>query len=447
MLTYYEVMTTDFGLLTTAADDWDAMASDFAKAERRYGDTVQKITMGVNWAGVSAGAAHTSFAATRYEYAAAQSQAKALARLLRTAHEQFTALKSKLDSARAEVVSAGMTVSEQGRVAFDYAKLTPTERSAYHHDPDGQASVRSAVAKWQQYLDDRVQAVSEVDQHVKAALEAAVVDSNRDAFGKGGDETLSGFNAHAEGDLAKVPIPRPKDADVKTETNGWHADGSVTVTGPDVGAKATGPKYGKEGSAKAYADIGHVTAEGSLSKGLFRLSGIADAYAGARASVNASISDKGLAGKAEASVGARGLAEGRVSYGYVEGYGRAEGFAGAEAQVSAGADLKGINAGAKVFAGAKASMATGAEVAGIGVGTTTEYWKGVGGEAKWTFGMGDDGKFHTGAKAGLGLGPGGALGLEITIDPAKVSTAAGDAADALGGMAHSATNTIGGWFD
>ncbi|WP_405497156.1 hypothetical protein [Streptomyces sp. NBC_00096] len=447
-------MTTDLGLLTTAAGKWDSMAGELKKVETRYGDTVQKITMGPDWAGVSAGSAQSGFAATRYEYAAAQTQAKAIASLLRDAHEQLTDLKSKLESARDDAVAAGMTVSEQGRVAFDYSKLTPAERSAYHHDPDGEASIRTAVTKWQSYVDDRVKAASEADQHVRIALEAAVVDSNRDAFGKGGDQTFNGFNAHPEGELAKVPVPGPKDADVGTRTDGWQAEGSASATGPDAGAKASGPKYGKEGSAKAYADLGHATAEGSLTNGSMRLSGIADAYAGARASANVGITDKGVTGKAEVSAGGRAMTEGRAGYGYVEGYGRAEGFAGGEAQASAGVGLEGVNAGAKAFAGAKGTVAGGAEVAGIGAGATAEGWAGAGAEAKVTFGKGDDGKFHVGTKVGVALGLGGSVGAEFTFDPDKISDAAGDAADAVGDAAHavgdaagSVKDTVSGWFD
>ncbi|MFE9846416.1 hypothetical protein [Streptomyces goshikiensis] len=201
MLTYYEVMTTDLGLLTTAAEKWDSMAGELKKVETRYGDSVQKITMGQDWQGISVGVAHTGFAATRYEYSAAQIQAKAVAGLLRDAHTQFTDLKKRLESARDDAVKAGMTVSEQGNVAYDYAKLTSQERSAIHHDPDGESTVRAAVAKWQQHVNDCVKSVSEADQGVKIALEAVVVDSNKDILGKGDDETLDGFNAGAQGDI------------------------------------------------------------------------------------------------------------------------------------------------------------------------------------------------------------------------------------------------------
>ncbi|CAM5677717.1 hypothetical protein SAVIM338S_07231 [Streptomyces avidinii] len=430
MLTYYEVMTTDFGLLTTAAADWEAMAGEIAKVERRYGDTVQKITMGSNWQGLSAGAARTKFAATRYEYSAAQIQAKAIGSLLREAHEKFSDLKTKLESARDDAVAAGMSVSEQGRVAFDYAALTPAERSAYHHDPDGQESIRSAVTKWQQHLDDRVKAVADLDEGVKVALGKASADSNKDAFGKGADETLGGFNAGAEGDLGKAM--KPGDATV-----GTNPDSSTGVT-------VTGPKYGKEGSVKAYADGFHETAKGSMTEGDLTLSGIADIYGGARATANYGFTDQGVNAKAEASAGVRGLAEGRAEYGYVGGYGRAEGFAGAEASASIKATKDEVSVGAKAFAGAKGTLAGGAEAFGIGVGVNAEGWAGPGAEAWWGYKKDKEtGVWKIGGDAGLSPILGGKVGLEITVDPGKVTGALGDAADALGGAAH----TVGGWFD
>ncbi|MFJ9596692.1 hypothetical protein ACIRS3_28575 [Streptomyces virginiae] len=137
-----------------------------------------------------------------------------------------------------------------------------------------------------------------------------------------------------------------------------------------------------------------------------KLSGIADAYAGARATANVGFTEGGLTGKAEASVGGRALTEGRAEYGHMGYYTRGEGFAGAEAGVSAGASLSGVNAGAKAFAGAKATYAGGGELAGIGAGGTAEGWAGAGAgaEAKVTFGKGEDDKFHIGGEVGVALG-------------------------------------------
>ncbi|MFD3682532.1 hypothetical protein [Streptomyces sp. NPDC058613] len=426
-------MSTNLGLLTTAAAKWDSMAGEFKKVETRYGDTVQKIVMGDNWSGVSAGAALTRFTATRYEYAAAQNQAKAIASLLRGAHEQLTDLKKKLESARDDATAAGMTVSEQGHVAFDYSKLTAAERSAYHHDPDGQATIRTAVDKWQKHIDDRVKVASEADTHIKDALEAAVVDSNRDALGKGADETLTGFNNYAEGDMAKAKKYEP--ADIRTRPNGLF----------DTGRSVTGPgTYGKEASFKAYADLFHATAQGSTAKGDWALSGIADVYGGARATGNVGFTQNGLVAKAEASVGVRALAEGRAENGRLGVYGRAEGFGGAEISGTAKAGKDEVTLGAKAFAGAKAGVAGGTEYAGIGLGGTAEAWVGLGAEAWWGWKKDKEtGVWSLGADAGLSPGLGAKLGLEFTFDPKKFTDAAGDAADAVGDAAGDAKDWLG----
>ncbi|MFI0925938.1 hypothetical protein [Streptomyces sp. NPDC021012] len=206
MLTYAEIMTTDLGKLATAADKWDEMAGELHKVEERYRDSVQSLTTAQTWLGESATAAHTNFAATRYEYQAAQTQAKATATLLRNAHEQFTELKKQLENARADAVKAGMKVSEAGRVAYDYDRLTPEERSALHHDPDGARSVREAEASWAEHLDGCVKAFDVADQDLKKDLEAVV----RDGYGDKNDETLgTGFN----GDAGKIAAADDKAKD------------------------------------------------------------------------------------------------------------------------------------------------------------------------------------------------------------------------------------------
>ncbi|GGR94061.1 hypothetical protein Snoj_55210 [Streptomyces nojiriensis] len=433
MLTYHEILTTDLGLLSTAAAKWESMAGELKKVETRYGDSVQKITMGGDtWSGLSVEAARVKFTATRYEYSAAQGQAKAVASLLRGAHELFTDLRKKLESARDDAVAAGMTVSEQGRVAFDYTKLTPAERSAYHHDPDGQETIRVAVGKWQQHIDDRVKAASDADQHVYDALAAAVVDSNRDAFGQGSgaDETITGFNNYAEGDLAKFKKPDEAKAETKTDSLG------VSTTGPG--------QYGKEASVKAYADLFHHTAKGETDLAGLKLSGVADIYGGGRATANAGFTDKGFVAKAEASAGVRALAEGRIGTDRQSAYGRAEGFAGAEAGVSAKATREEVTVGAKAFAGAKGTVAGGVESGGIGVGVTAEGWAGPGAEAWWGYKKDEEtGVWKLGGKAGASPLLGGSIGLEITVDPEKVAKTAGDVADAVGDTAHAVGDAAG----
>ncbi|MFZ3494764.1 hypothetical protein ACODT5_16350 [Streptomyces sp. 5.8] len=75
-----------------------------------------------------------------------------------------------------------------------------------------------------------MKAFTVLDESVRTALASAVVDSNRDLLGRGG-ESLNGFNAHPETDLAKAGAPLP-DKDVGTKTDGWAAEGEATFTGP-----------------------------------------------------------------------------------------------------------------------------------------------------------------------------------------------------------------------
>ncbi|MFD0296862.1 hypothetical protein ACFWJS_36000 [Streptomyces sp. NPDC127061] len=198
-------MSTDLSCLTTAADKWTGMAGEFHKHEGRYDRDVHGITMGQSWLGQSSTAANAMFGVTLNEYKAAQAEAKAMASLLRDAHSQFADLKGKLKSARDGAVEAGMAVSETGRVTFDTAKLSEGARTAYHHDPDYQSSVREATASWQQQIDRLVAAMTDADTGVEIALKAVVQDS--DAL----DGTMNGFNGKPLGDIEEYEARNAED--------------------------------------------------------------------------------------------------------------------------------------------------------------------------------------------------------------------------------------------
>ncbi|WP_289964410.1 hypothetical protein [Streptomyces sp. CSDS2] len=446
MPTYHEILTTDLSSLTTAAERWDSVAKDFHTQETAYRRDVWKISVEPAWVGQSAEAAHQRFDITLKEFQNAQAEAKAIASLLRDAHTQFTELRKRLESARDDAIADGMKVSDQGVVSLDDGKLSPRDRQLLGTDTDYAGRVRKAVAAWQALIDQCVKAVEDADKGVEIAFKAVVVDSSPL------DGTMNGFNGAAQGDIEKYVAEAAKDT--HTKTDGWQSEGKVEVTGPGAGFSVTGPKYGKEGSLKAYGDLFHATAEGSLTKGDWRLAGIADGYGGARATANYGFNNKGAVGKAEVSAGVRALAEGRAEYGpYAGGYLRGEGFAGAEAGVNAKVTKEELTVGAKAFAGAKGTAAGGGEVAGIGVGFTGEAWAGPGAEAWWGYKKDDDGTFHLGGKAGASPVFGGAVGFEITVDPDKLTKTAGAAADALGDVADtvgdglsSAKDTVTSWF-
>ncbi|MFI1588820.1 hypothetical protein ACH4WW_12940 [Streptomyces halstedii] len=195
MPTYHEIMTTDLSVLTTVAGKWDDMAGEFHTCEGQYDREVHSITMGQTWMGQSSTAANAMFGVTLNEYKAAQAEAKAMASLLRDAHSQFVDLKGKLKAAKDGAVKAGMLVSDTGRVTFDTARLSEAARTAYHHDPDYQQSVRESANSWQQEIDRWVAAVTDADGGVEIALKGVVQDSN--AL----DGTMNGFNAKPLDDI------------------------------------------------------------------------------------------------------------------------------------------------------------------------------------------------------------------------------------------------------
>ncbi|MEU3450084.1 hypothetical protein AB0H29_23095 [Streptomyces thermolilacinus] len=209
-LTYKKVMETDYGKLTTAAKAWDDMAAEFKKAESAYAAAVRGVKVDSGWHGIAAGRAYVNFAGTQYEYSAAQTQAKAIADLLRDAHGQFTELKKALETLVADARKDKMKVDADGNVQPD---LTASERQAYVHDPDGQkllGDYARAARSWADQIQKYVKAFEDADAGMKMALEGAVKDSNKDLL-TGKDDTANGFNAGAKGDIEKYELEYAKD--------------------------------------------------------------------------------------------------------------------------------------------------------------------------------------------------------------------------------------------
>ncbi|MEU6390362.1 hypothetical protein [Streptomyces sp. NPDC046939] len=441
-------MTVDLSVLTTAADRWEGMAQEFHTQERAYDRDVHGISMGPTWSGLSADAANRRFDITLEEFRKAQTEAKAVASLLREAHHRFAEVRKELTSARADAIRAGMAVSAEGVVSFDTTDLTTGERNALTHDPSYQESVRQAVTAWQEHLDRIVKDAEKADHSVQTALHGVVIDSAPT------DGTPTGFNGDAK-DHLKDYRPVAKDGE---KPGGWQRDWKWTLDewAPSFSASAD-PKYGKEGSIKSGFDLFHLSGKGALTNGDFELAGVLDFSTGGRGSANYGFSDKGLSAKAEISAASRGLAEFRVGYGEYGGvYERGDAFAGGEAGVTAKVTKDNIGLNAKAFYGAKASHSTGIEVAGIGIGVTHEIGAGEGVEYDFGIKKREDGtwKANVGGFASEVVGAG--AGAEITFDPGKFTKTAGDAADAvgLGGAARtvghgakSLKDTVTGWFD
>ncbi len=227
-LTYKKIMTTSYGKLTAAAKAWDDMAAEFKKAESAYAAATGGLASGNSWQGEGQRSAYTNFAGTQYEYAAAQTQAKAIASLLRDAHGQFTELKQRLESLVADARKDDMAVDDEGNVRPD---LTDKERFRYVHDPDGQAALAQydkAANSWAGQIKKYVTAFEDADAGVKLALQAAVKDSNKDAV-TGQDATHNGFNAGAKSDIEQYELEYVKD--VSTRLNNGQGVSNADVEG------------------------------------------------------------------------------------------------------------------------------------------------------------------------------------------------------------------------
>ncbi|MEU4266866.1 hypothetical protein [Streptomyces sp. NPDC026092] len=192
MPTYEEIMQTDLGKLSTAADGWKTMAENFKKVEDLYEKDVQKVASGGPlWTGQAQQIGATNFGITRGELDAAQKEAKAMESLLRDAHSTLTELKSRVTTAVKEAVDAGMKVSESGVASYDFSKVTEKEAYTIRHDPD----LRSVEQSYTKKINDAVNAVTEFDKDVKTAL--------LNASGADGTAPL-GFNSKPVGDVEAV---------------------------------------------------------------------------------------------------------------------------------------------------------------------------------------------------------------------------------------------------
>lgn len=197
MLTYQDVVTTKLDTLTTAAGQWDAMAKAFKDVEDLYKSKVQPVATDGGWHGLTAASASAQFKATRAQLQGAQTEAKAIASLLRDAHTQFVTLRKVVTDTVAKAVEDDMSVDSHGKATYDFSKI-----AQYRNDPDYQdyvAKRRRAEATWTRRIKEAVQAVDDADQGAKLALRKAA--GVKTGLEKALPGTAHGFNSTAVGDI------------------------------------------------------------------------------------------------------------------------------------------------------------------------------------------------------------------------------------------------------
>lgn len=204
---------------------------------------------------------------------------------------------------------------------------------------------------------------------------------------------------------------------------------------------------GREGSKKPPFEISLGSVEGKLRAWGYE-GKVEDYWGDVKVNAEGKVIVGEIAGKAsakivsdgiEAEVGAKATVvrvEGKTGaeYGYAEVKAEASAEVAAEAKGTASATLsEGVHVGGEAFAGAKADAKVSGDVAGVGGTAGVEGWAGVGAAADAEVGW-DDGKVTIGGELGVGLGLGGKVDLDITIDAREVANAGGDLVDAIGGL-------------
>lgn len=254
--------------------------------------------------------------------------------------------------------------------------------------------------------------------------------------GSGAANAVKGLFTKSEGD-AKGKGPNadwawvnPKAA-IDGEGLGSNKYGTTNFDG-DPKKAATPGDFSVGGGIKGYANLveGELTGNTTLA-GAVDLDGKASGNIGVNGSAVAAITQDGAKLGVAGQAGLSGALEGNANYGIVGAHAKGTAFAGAEGEASITAGKNGINGQAGAFAGGKVGGSVGADVGGLGAGATAEGWAGAGAEAEFKLGKGEDGKWHIGGQAGVGLGLGGKVGGEITVDPGKIVDTVGDAGKAI----------------
>ena len=357
--------------------------------------------------------------------------------------EQFTQAQAASRAASAQYNTQAQQALAAGQVMAPFT------------DP-GQAAAQEA----QQILEN---ARGKLEQVGGAVAKALGFEKNADGTytKKGGSKE---FGADKRRQTKKTWDPQKKQW-VDKDPGGWQSGkGSKSYKG-EWGTQSSGMLSDKLGgllqklgidtsektvSAGASVDVLGGSLDGKFNSGFVGGSGKLDGSllgAGAEAHAGASVLGLTAGASAEAYL-AKGSAKGELNFGDHMGVkGDAQAFVGAKASADGTVGWTGAQGSAEAFIGARVEGNASAEVAGVTAGVHGEAWAGAGAQASGQFGMGDDGKFHVGASVGIGLGLGGKVGADFSVDPAAVvdtvQSVAGDVGHVASDVGHGVANAAG----
>ncbi|MFD7413223.1 DUF6571 family protein [Kitasatospora purpeofusca] len=194
LLGFEDVMKADPSAMAKAVADWTEMARKYQGVQQRLETEVLPVTGGQNlWFGSTASAANLHISMTRQQSVDAQTEAKAVASIIKDAQGDFESAQKKLKQAVTDAQADGMKVTGTGNVLFDVGALSKEERDYYHHDPDYQQSRHEAAGQWSRKITIFLEEATAADQRAALQLRrAAKVGDPLDQFNGqavgGGDE-------------------------------------------------------------------------------------------------------------------------------------------------------------------------------------------------------------------------------------------------------------------
>ncbi|MCX4688484.1 hypothetical protein OG401_29995 [Kitasatospora purpeofusca] len=194
LLGFEDVMKADPSAMAKAVADWTEMARKYQGVQQRLETEVLPVTGGQNlWFGSTATAANLHVSMTRQQSVDAQTEAKAVASIIKDAQGDFESAQKKLKQTVTDAQADGMKVTGTGNVLFDVGALSKEERDYYHHDPDYQQSRQEAAGQWSRKITIFLEEATAADQRAALQLRrAAKVGDMRNEFNGqavgGGDE-------------------------------------------------------------------------------------------------------------------------------------------------------------------------------------------------------------------------------------------------------------------
>ncbi|MFJ8434402.1 DUF6571 family protein [Kitasatospora sp. NPDC094019] len=194
LLGFEDVMKADPSAMARAVADWTEMARKYQGVQQRLESEVLSVTGGQGlWFGSTASAANLHVTVTRQQSVDAQTEAKAVASIIKDAQGDFESAQKKLRQTVTDAQADGMKVTGTGNVLFDVGALSQEERDYYHHDPDYRQSRQEAAGQWSRKITIFLEEATAADQRAALQLRRAakVGDTSNQFNGQavgGGDE-------------------------------------------------------------------------------------------------------------------------------------------------------------------------------------------------------------------------------------------------------------------